>query len=343
MSDIKEEIFLNDFGLDTDSSLRYMTHGSSRVHRNVLVGEDESGGVITQMLGATRTVDIADHELYLSRIYKVIGSYYNHLTRRVYYFIFSQPYEVTSAGANTSTTTTTTTEEGGSLDVDYTSGSFLYDNMLLCYYEDTQLLDVIFRDPKNYFGLHIDYPMRDIVMIGDWLYFNPRVSEPKMIDVTRAYNYTNYDAYDATLEYIYGDYVTFYGGLFRANTAATFGDTPETDTDKWDRIGDSYQNETILGFDSEFRYAFNVIKQAPVVRPSLGFGTDETINSNNVRGKMFRFSYRYKYFDNSYSVYSAYSDVSLPVDDEEWNGEILNEEKFNNYIAVTVYHYIRQH
>jgi len=119
-----------------------------------------------------------------------------------------------------------------------------------------------FGDPKNYFGLHWDYPMRDIVMIGDILYFNPRVSEPKMIDVVRAYNYTNYDAYDAILPYVYGDYVTFYGGLFRANIGVNIGETPSTTEAKWDKIGDSYQNETDLNFDSEFRYAFNVIKQA---------------------------------------------------------------------------------
>jgi len=64
--------------------------------------------------------------------------------------------------------------------------------------------------------------------------------------------------------------------------------------------------------------------------------TDTDINSNNVRGRIFRFSYRYKYFDNSYSVYSAYSDISLPKDDESWNGEILDEPNSNNYISVTV-------
>jgi len=315
-----------------------MQSGDSKLRRNILVGEDESNGVITNMLGNTRTVDISDHELYLSRVYKVIGSYYNRLTRRVYYFIFSQPYDIESVGASTSSTTTTTTTEApdGALDVDYTAGSFQYDNMLLCYYEDSQELDVIFRDPKNYFGLHYNYPMRDLVMIGDMLYFNPRVSEPKVIDVTRAYNYTNYDAYDATLEYIYGDYVTFYGGLFRANQAVTFGDTPSTDTDKWDRIGDSYQNETNLDFDSEFRYAFNVIRMPPVKRPELTFGSDITVHSNNVRGKIFKFTYRYKYFDNTYSVYSSYSYPALQVYDEQWDGEFLGETTDNNFISVQI-------
>lgn len=338
MSDIRQEIIFPNSGLNFDDDWRWHQPGDSPYRLNILVSDDGQVGTITNMLGNTRTVDISDHELYLSHTYKVIGSYYNRLTRIVYYFVWGHPYEIEGAGASTSSTTTSTTTEapGGGLDIDYTAGDFQYDNMLLAYYEDSQTLDVIFRDPKNYFGLHYDYPMRDICMIGNWLYFNPRVSEPKMIDVEMAYNYTNYDAYDATIDtYVYGSYVTFYGGLFRANQAIGLGETPSTDADKWDRIGDSYQNESNL-FDSEFRYAFSVIKQPPVVRPSLAYGTDENINSNNVRGKMFRFSYRYKYFDNSYSVYSAYSDVSLPTNDETWNGELLEDVNSNNYIAVTV-------
>jgi len=157
MSDIKQNIGFVGSGMDSDTDLHYIANGDGRERRNVLIGEDESNGVITQMLGNTRTVDISDHELYLSHYYKVIGSYYNRLTRKVYYFVFSQPYEITTAavGSSTSTTTTTTTEAPtGGLDIDYTSGSFQYDNMLLEYIEDTQELNVIFRDPKNYFGLH---------------------------------------------------------------------------------------------------------------------------------------------------------------------------------------------
>lgn len=337
MSDLKQNIVFPGSGLNTDDSFHYMPTGDARERRNILIGEDESNGLITNALGCIRSVDIADHELYLSNVYKVIGSYYNRLTRKVYYFIFSQTYEIASAGGSTSTTTTTTTESGDeSLVIDYTAGEFQYDNMLLEYIEDTQELNVIFRDYHNYFGLHIDYPMRDLVMIGDWLYFNPRVSEPKMIDVVRAYNYTNYDAYDATLTYAYGEYVTFYGGLFRSNTSVGLGETPSTTEAKWDRIGDSYQDETTLSFDSEFRYAFNVIKLPPITRPTIAYGSDTSINSNNVRGKIFRFAYLYKYFDNSESVYSAYSEPSLPLDDEQWNGEVLGDVSSNNYISVVV-------
>jgi hypothetical protein len=35
-------------------------------------------------------------------------------------------------------------------------------------------------------------------------------------------------------------------------------------------------------------------------------------------------------------VYSAYSEPSLPLDDEQWNGEILGDVSSNNYISVVV-------
>jgi len=334
MSNIKSEIVFPNSGLNTDDAYQWQGKGDSPERRNVLVGEDGSNGLITNMLGNSRTVDISDHILNLSHTYQVIGSYYNRLTRKVYYFLFSQPYEI--AGSHT-TTSTTTTFAPWDFDIDYTAGDFEYDNRLLCYNEDSQTLDVIFIDTHNYFGLHYNYPMRDITMIGDWLYFNPRVSEPKMIDVTMAYNYTNHDKYDETLPYVYGNLVTYFGGLFRANTSVAAGETPCDILAKWDRVGDCYQNETSIALlDSEFRYAFNVIKSAPKDRVVCYYGSDTTINTNNVRGKVFRFTHRYKYFDDSYSVFSAHSDLTLPIEDENFDGEVVGDIQLNNFIRTSI-------
>jgi hypothetical protein len=174
-------------------------------------------------------------------------------------------------------------------------------------------------------------------MIGNWLYFNPRKSEPKVIDVEMAYNYTNYDPYVTILTYVYGDIVTYFGGLFRANGAVAINENPSNTVAKWDRVGDSYQEETsILSFDSEFRYAFNVIKSAPKDRIIHNFGTDTKINYNKLRGKMLRFTHRYKYFDNSYSTFSAFSDVTLPEWDEVYDGETPGEiPQLNNYLTLS--------
>ena len=213
----------------------------------------------------------------------------------------------------------------------------MYDNHLLCFDEDTEEITNIFTDEVNYFGLHYDYHVRDMDMIGDYLYFNPRISEPKMVDVVRALNYTTYDEYDPLEAYVYGDRVRFHGGIFMANANVVAGETPATDTDLWDRVGDSYKDDTnIYGYDSEFRYAFNVIRQIPVYRPECVYGSDTDRSQNNLRGKMLRFAHRYKYFDNTYSKFGMYSDVTLPPFDEYYNGEIPDDITRNNYIGITV-------
>jgi hypothetical protein len=313
MSDIKQEIIFTDQGLDWDTDLRYMGAGSSPYALNILKGEDGSSGVITNMLGN----HLVSYPLSLSDAYICVGSCYDELNRAVYYWLVSQPYDTT------------------------TSGDFLYDNRLLRFNEDPETIDTIFIDTHNYMGLHQDYLMKDPFKIGNWLFFNPRISEPKMIDVLMAFNYTNYDAYDATLPYVYGNKVTYFGGLFMAEVAVNTGETPVTHTAKWTRIANSYQDTTDLGgnnpyYDSEFRYAFNVLKHIPVTRPVCIYASDLDKNANNVRGKLFRFSHRYKYFDNSYSRYGAFTDVTLPKYDEYYNGEITSDLDKYNCIDVTI-------
>ena len=312
MSNIKQETIFVNAGLNSDDEQRFIPIGDSPYRLNVMVGSDNAVGVLVNLKGTEQTIDLSDHQLNKSLTYVTIGAYYNRLTRKCYYIVFTQPYD-----------------SGGSV--------YIYDNKIFCYNEDLKTLDLIFTDTANWLGLELSYPLRDMTMLGDWLYINPRTSEPKVIDVTRAYNYTNFNTYDGGAGYVYGDKVTYQGGLFLATATIASGIPPAVDTVKWQRIGDSYRSETEIAFDSEFEYAFDVLKMPPTVRPTISYGSDTSIQTNNVRGKVFRFSYRYKYFDNSYSCYSAYSDVTLPEDDEVYNGEVLNDITTNNYIKVSVY------
>ena len=311
MSDIREEIGFVDSGLNWDDDPRFMFKGDSSYRLNILVGEDGANGVITNMQGNT----VVSYPYFAEGCdtHFVLGSLYDELNRCVYYWVFSRPYDTTG------------------------SGDYEYDNRLLRFNEDTETIDTIFVDTSNYFGLHPNYPMKDPFIIGDWLYFNPRVSEPKMIDVERAYNFTNFDAYDSTLTYLLGDKVTYFGGLFLAAANVGVGETPVTNQEKWDRGGDSYQDFTAFNEDSEFRYAFNVIKQYPVYRPVCNYASDADYNANNLRGMMGRFAYRYKYFDNTHSRYSAYSDVTLPINDESYKGEIPDDVTVGNCIDIVLH------
>jgi hypothetical protein len=313
MSNVIQETVFPGTGLNWDDDQNLIAPGDSPFRLNIAISGNEASGIITNILGNSLAIDITDHKLSLSQTYTTIASFYNRLTRKCYYWVFSQLYETAPS-----------------------SGVYIYDNRLMCFNEDTKTLDLIFIDIHNWFGLSLNTTFKDSSMIGDWLYFNPRVSEPKMIDVVRAYNYTNYATHSTASAYLFGEKVTFFGGLFVANASVSAGQTPVTHPTKWDRIGDSYRDESDLVFDSEFEYAFNVLKMPPAISPVLSYGSDTKIQVNNVRGKVFRFSYRYKYFDNTYSAYSAFSDVTLPKYDESYNGEILNDITTNNYIKVFV-------
>lgn len=292
-----------------------MPKGSSPYFLNVLKGEDGSVGELTNLKGNRKvTYPLGD-----SNAYFVLSSCYDGLTRNVYYFIFSQPFDTTG------------------------SGDYEYDNRLVRFNEDSEQIDTIFYDNKNYFGLDPTRLFKDAFVLGDWLYFNPIESEPKMIHIEMALNYTkalkgleNHSFYDDTLTYLYGDKVAYFGGIFVANTSVAVGENPVSNYAKWDRIGDCYQDISDIGFDSEFRYAFNVIKHIPVYRPSCVYASDPDKNANNVRAKLFRFSHRYKYFDNSFSRYSAFSDITLPQYDEYYNGEVPGDLDQFNCIDVSI-------
>ncbi len=309
MSDYKQEILFPNSGLNSDDSNLFAGLGDAPFRMHIMIGEEGQNGVVTNMKGN----HLARYTFNYANVHQVVGSYYNRLTRKCYYWVFSQPYDYT------------------------TSDDYIYDNHLLCFDEDTETITNIFTDEFNYFGLDINYPVKDCDMLGDYLYFNPRISEPKMIDVVRAKNYMDYDDYDPLEDYLYGNKVKFFGGIFLANVAVT-GESPSESPTKWERIGDCYQDYTDItpDFDSEFRYAFNVIRHVPVARPVFVYGTDADKNANNVRGKVFRFTHRYKFFDNTYSKFSAFSNITLPLYDEYYNGEVPGDVDVYNYIAVTI-------
>ena len=313
MSNIKHTVLFEDFGLDTDTAKRYMQNGSSPYFLNVLKGEEGAYGELTNMEGNR----VIKYELGDSNTYFVLMSCYDPLTRNTYYYIFSQPFDVSG------------------------SGDYEYDNRLIRFNEDSEVIDTIFYDPKNYLGFDPTKLIKDSFVLGDWLYINPRESEPKMLHIEMLLNHTKalkgldrYSIYDETLDYLYGDKVAYFGGIFLATTTVAVGETPITDTDKWERIDNCYSDDTQLYFDSEFRYAFNVIKQPPLYSPVCVYDYDEERPVSNINNLVFRFTHRYKYFNGSYSTYSAFSDVTLPINSEYYNGEINSYA--SNFIKVNI-------
>jgi len=314
MPKIKSDIIFLGAGLNADDELRLIPVGDSVYRLNALVGEDASNGVLTNMKGCEQVALPPSITFTSSEVYSVVGSFYNAAQRACFYFIHSLPYD-----------------SGG--------GVYLYDDKVLRYNTDTETVDLIFLDTGGYLGLTETSYMNDCRMIDNWLFFNPKGAEPKMIDVVMAYNYANYSAYNIALTYAFGDVVTFKGGLFSALVAISAAETPSTDVAKWERIGDAYSNDTFFGQDA-FGFCFDVLKQPPLKRLGFNYGTEPYYaagyGANSVKGKVFKFSYRYQYHDNTYSVFSAISRPSFPPNGELYNGELIGDSTTNNHIVFQI-------
>ena len=76
-------------------------------------------------------------------------------------------------------------------------------------------------------------------------------------------------------------------------------------------------------------------KNAPLEPPFPVYGSDTTIKTNNLRKKLFRFSYRWVYENGEKSTFSPISKVGLPVDGYDPN--VSNNPSQNNYIEVEVF------
>jgi hypothetical protein len=77
-----------------------------------------------------------------------------------------------------------------------------------------------------------------------------------------------------------------------------------------------------------------VAKKPPTDSPAVSYGSNNTVNSNNLRKKLFQFKYRWVYEDGYKSTWSPISKVALPVGG--YSVVTDTDPTENNYIAVQV-------
>lgn len=78
----------------------------------------------------------------------------------------------------------------------------------------------------------------------------------------------------------------------------------------------------------------NAAKDAPLDPPTLTYGNDANVNVNNLRKKLFRFSYRWLYANGEKSTFSPISKEAFNT--TGYNPNTNNDPTKNNYIAVVV-------
>jgi len=90
-------------------------------------------------------------------------------------------------------------------------------------------------------------------------------------------------------------------------------------------------------YPSPFTEQYIHVVQIPPVRPpDVEYFNDSSANSNNLRGNLFQFKYKYVYLDNEESAWSPISKVPLPVGEELIPNGIYFSPNVNNGIAVTI-------
>jgi hypothetical protein len=142
---------------------------------------------------------------------------------------------------------------------------------------------------------------------------------------TDNYTYSIRDWYDFTSKTV-NDRVVYEGKVYRLDTAS-----PSTLPD-----GADY---TYL-YDYEFAYLQDVFEDyseadisfvalPPLQAPIPEHDTDYKYVQNNIYGKQFKFAYRFEYFDGRQSVWSPWSDVSIPYGEDTTTGLEQNPKSRN--------------
>ena len=122
------------------------------------------------------------------------------------------------------------------------------------------------------------------------LYFTDNYNPPRRINIA-------YEKIHSTLPGISVEVVQSIGEKFKYKNLSTGFE--------YDGVSPTLQGP----LDSSFNERINAARIAPLVRPTVNFATDTNVSANYLRGKMFKFIYRYQFKDKQYSAWSPASEV----------------------------------
>jgi hypothetical protein len=173
-----------------------------------------------------------------------------------------------------------------------------------------------------YLGFDTDYLLFDMCVIGDWLFWNPRNSSPRALNVVWAENYQLYDqAINDATTYDPDDVVVVFGKVVTIGISQVAGTYLYDDV-----IAGEYMTCTWSGeyaYHTMDQYFYNYMCQ-PKYAPSCELGSDTNRNVNNIRKNVFQFCYRYIGQDGKISVTSPYSPAVIASSSENYFGEIVS-------------------
>ena len=216
-------------------------------------------------------------------------------------------------------------DNGGSTDyiVEYDIGNDSWDRILKIYHN------------KGVTNFNKDYPVFEVKVLEGFLYFTDNYTGPKRLDIEKARNWTARGLEDKTVvfwqegySYSIGNFVVYKKNLWES-TANT--NTSEPGVANWterELLTDIYPSLENRDVDFDAR--------PPQVSPEADYFSDVLRRSNNLRGILFQFAYRYIYVDGRRSVYSPATDTPIPQGELNFDGTYTDQITTNNAINIKV-------
>ncbi len=213
----------------------------------------------------------------------------------------------------------------------------LYSNNYLVSLDKDRSLVYILKG-ESALNLNESYPIYNARYLDGKVYFTDNNSEPKVVDIQRAINYTeNFEGrtfrgqYITTMYFI-GDVVTFGNYYYTPKQDGLIGTLPYS-TAHWEqlsKISESYAPD----LQEQDLY---IITKPPMNPPEYYFITDSSYRGNRTRNKNFQFAYRYVYQDFRKSVFSPASQLVVEGNYENIYGTFPIDRGYgevNNAIRV---------
>lgn len=233
------------------------------------------------------------------------------------------------------------------------------------YYISTGVVEMIIQDPVLGFRLERRFRIHSANVVEEKLYWVNLALFPCKINMNRAIGYLNrwffYDNFFGSGGFVgftaaglsnptqppfqIGDIITVVQNPGFTNSqynvfALVTGVSGNTITTNIPWVSNTPVNGGYVVFSSSYsiinQEIIDALKRPPSTPPTLQYSTDNTKNINSLKTLLPQVVYRYIYDDYEKSVWSPFSKLALPQDDETFDGEIFGTANKNNALDITI-------
>ena len=206
---------------------------------------------------------------------------------------------------------------------------------------ENKVYNIVWNDAEDILNFEAGFKLHHINILNGILFWTDNFSSPRKLDIAKAKVTEGHKLYDEIVnvwlvphtvqETPPGNHIyVAYKGYVYASTQTNPNSDPSTE-DGWDllcAVTDCYPE---LG-----EQEIDVIAHPPLSAPTISYETSSTKKTNNLKGKLFQFAYRYVYLDYRKSTYSPTSKVIIPVGGEMTGGQFNEDITVNNRLDITV-------